>query len=301
MEKLSMINRHGSSLLKLVGMVMLVVVLAACSSGGSQTTPQATPTMTSSVTVNDQSVAGGSVTIADVLSVGPGWIAVQADNNAQPGAVLGETAVTNGDNPNVVVKIDATKATGVMYAVLYGDAGQIGTFEPTGADKPQTVGGQPVQPIFNVTGGLSPSTPTPTPGPTPSSAAIVHVYQSSSLGAILTDENGMTLYYWQHDLPGKSYCTGTCLVTWPPYLTNGQPVVGDQSINGTLGIYVLPDGRQQVTFQGIPLYTYSLDKNPGDTKGQGVGSLWFVIPAGGFPTPTPTATATPEPLTTSTP
>jgi hypothetical protein len=111
MEKLSMVNRRGHGMMNLVGLIVLAVVLAACSSGGSQTTPQATPTMTSSVTVNDQSVADGSVTIADVLSVGPGWIAIQADNNGQPGAVLGETAVNAGDNPNVVVKIDATKAT----------------------------------------------------------------------------------------------------------------------------------------------------------------------------------------------
>jgi predicted lipoprotein with Yx(FWY)xxD motif len=301
MEKLSMINRPGPGMMTLVGLIVLAVVLAACSSGGSQTTPQATPTITASVTVNDQSVADGTVTIADVLSIGPGWIAIQADNNGQPGAVLGETTVNNGDNSNVVVKIDATKATPVMYAVLDNDAGQIGTFEPTGADKPQTVGGQPIEPIFNVTGGLPSPAPTATPGPTPTSAAIVQVFQSSTLGSILMGQNGMTLYYWNHDSPGQSYCTGECLVTWPPYLTNGQPMVGDQSIQGALGVYVRPDGRQQVTFNGIPLYYNSQDKNPGDTKGQGVDGMWFVVPAGGFPTPTPTVTATSETPAATTP
>jgi predicted lipoprotein with Yx(FWY)xxD motif len=304
MEKLSMINRRGSGRFKLLMLILLSVVLAACSSGGAQVTPQVTPTITPSITIIDQSVADGTVTVADVFSSGPGWVAIQADNNGQPGTVLGETAVTSGDNPNVVVKIDPTKATPVMYAAIYSDAGQIGTFEPTGADEIQTVGGQPVHPIFNVTGGLPSPTSTTTPGPTPTSAAIVRIYQSSTLGAILMDENGKTLYYWKHDSAGKSYCTGDCLATWTPYLTNGQPKVGDLALKGALGFFVRPDGSQQVTYEGLPVYSYSGDKNPGDTNGQGVDSTWFVLPAVGFPTATPTVTATsstPEATVTPTP
>ena len=302
MEKSSMINRRGPGRFMLFGVIILSVVLAACSSGGAQSTPQATATITPSITVIDQSVADGTLTIADVFSSGPGWIAIQTNNNGQPGDILGETAVKSGDNTNVVVKIDATKATLVMYVALYSDAGQAGTFEPTGADQLQTVGGQPVHPIFNVTGGLALAAATVTPGPTPTSAAIVRVYQSSTLGSILMDENGKTLYYWKHDSVGKSYCTGDCLATWTPLLTNGQPRIGDQTLKGALGFFVRPDGSQQVTFEGLPIYTYSGDKNPGDTNGQGVDTMWYVLPAGGFPTPTPTVTATSAtPAVTATP
>ena len=278
----------------LTGLAILALVLSACSSGGTgaTATPVGTSTVTPTVTINDQSVASGTVTVADVLSVGPGWIAIQSDNNQTPGDILGSTLVKDGDNQNVTVKIDPLKSTPVMYAVLYSDAGQTGVFEPTGADKPQTVGGQPVQPIFNVTGGLPSPTATLTPGPTPTSAATVHVFNSPNLGNFLTDTNGATLYFWKHDAPDTSYCTGACLETWPPFLTNGKPITGDTTIQGELGVYVRPDGRQQVTFQGIPLYYYSKDQKSGDTTGQGLAGMWFVVPAGGFPTPTPTATAT---------
>ena len=302
MEKLRSRNRPT---FVMTGFVVIALILTACSSGGSASqtaTPAGTSSLTPSVTINDQSVANGTVTVADVLSVGPGWIAIQANDNGKPGEVLGETAVKDGDNMNVAVKIDTMKTTPVLYAVLYSDVGAVGTFEPTGPDIPETVGGQPVEPIFNVTGGLPSATPTATPGPTPTSAAVVQVFQSSTLGSYLMAANGLTLYYWEKDSPGVSYCTGTCLDTWPPYLTNGNPMVGDPAtMTGTLGILVRPDGRQQVTYNGYPLYFNVNDKNPGDTKGQGVGGLWFVMPPGGIPTATPTITSTPLATETPTP
>ena len=296
---------HDGHSLVLAGVVIFSMVLTACSAGGtaSQTsTPAATSSLTPSVTVNDQSVASGSVTIADVVSSGPGWIAIQANDNGKPGAVLGDTAVKDGDNVNVVVKIDPLKATPVMYAVLYSDVGKVGTFEPEGPDTPQTVGGQPVEPIFNVTGGLPSPTVTATPGPTPTGVAVVQVYQNTSTGSYLSTQKGLALYYWNHDSPGVSYCTGVCQDTWPPYLTNGTPKSGDPSqMTGTLGVLVLPDGRQQVTYNGYPLYMNINDKNPGDTKGQGVDGR-YVMPPGGIPTPTPTASPTsPTPAETETP
>ena len=74
----------------LTGWLVIALVLAACSSASGSTTTTLTPTVTINpiVTVVDQSVENGTVTIADVLSVGPGWIAIQADNNMQPGDVL---------------------------------------------------------------------------------------------------------------------------------------------------------------------------------------------------------------------
>lgn len=281
-----------------------ILALAACSSQSSQYTATVDETLavSPSITVNDQSVADGKVTIADVFSKGAGWVAIQVDNNGKPGDILGETAVKDGDNQNVVVTIDPLKSTPVMYASLYIDAGTTGKFEPTGADTQQKVGGQPIQPIFNVTGGLPSPTVTSTSGPTPTEAAIIQTYQSSTLGIILTNENGMTLYYWKHDAYGSSNCIGTCLNTWTPLLTNGQPKAGDPAtIVGTFGIFTRLDGSQQVTYDGHPLYIYSGDKVRGDTKGQGVDGTWYTFPAGGLPTATPTVTLTPAVTDTPTP
>ncbi len=104
------------------------------------------------VEVNDQAVSNGTVTVAGVGSVGPGWIVIHADNNGAPGAILGETAVSDGDNSNVVVNIDTTKATSKLWAMLHTDAGTVGTFEfPNGPDTPVTQNGNIVMQSFMVT------------------------------------------------------------------------------------------------------------------------------------------------------
>ena len=101
------------------------------------------------VEVNDQTINNGTVTVASVGSVGPGWIVIHADNNGAPGAILGETAVSDGVNTNVVVKIDTSKATMTLWAMLHTDAGTIGTFEfPGGPDVPVTQNGSIVQQSF---------------------------------------------------------------------------------------------------------------------------------------------------------
>ena len=90
------------------------------------------------VEAEDQIIVGSSVTVPDVGSVGPGWIVIHADNNGAPGAILGETAVSDGDNPDVVVNIDVSKATNILWAMLHTDAGTVGTFEFPGPDAPVT-------------------------------------------------------------------------------------------------------------------------------------------------------------------
>ncbi len=115
-----------------------------------------------SVTVADQEIVGGAVTIARVVSAGPGWLVVHAQKDGAPGPVLGYSAVKEGDNANVAVLIDATKATGTLYAMLHSDAGTVGTYEFPGSDGPVSVDGQVVTPAFAVTGGLA-AVPTPEP------------------------------------------------------------------------------------------------------------------------------------------
>ena len=119
---------------------------------GGLPTPEATQSAEASVTVEDQAVSNGAVTIAQVISPGPGWIVIHADNNGQPGAVVGYTAVQQGQNDNVTVEIDQTQATPTLYAMLHQDAGTTGTYEFPGPDTPVEVNGNVVMQSFQVTG-----------------------------------------------------------------------------------------------------------------------------------------------------
>ena len=127
---------------------------------------------------------------------------------------------------------------------------------------------------------------------TPTAPAVIKSTQNSTLGAILVDSNGMTLYYFLNDTPGASNCSGNCAVLWPSFLTNGTPTTTDTAVTGALGVFTRTDGSQQVTYAGSPLYYYSGDKAAGDANGQGLNNLWYAAPAAGIPTPMATSAAT---------
>ncbi|MGD0877685.1 MAG: hypothetical protein ABSA01_06005 [Anaerolineales bacterium] len=124
-------------------------------------------------------------------------------------------------------------------------------------------------------------TATMAPIATPSSPAAVNTGQNATLGSILVDSNGMTLYLYTKDTPNTSVCYGNCATLWPPLLTNGAPVAGTGVTASMLGTTTRTDGTVQVTYNGWPLYYFAKDKVAGDTTGEGVGSVWYVItPAG---------------------
>ncbi len=119
-------------------------------------------------------------------------------------------------------------------------------------------------------------------GPSAPSATTVKVAQSASLGNILVDANGMTLYTFKNDQPGVSNCTGNCATTWPPLtVPSGTQPTAPSGVPGRLATIQRSDGGTQVTYDGMPLYRYAPDTKPGDTIGQGVGNVWFVVVIGG--------------------
>jgi predicted lipoprotein with Yx(FWY)xxD motif len=131
-------------------------------------------------------------------------------------------------------------------------------------------------------GAASASTSPPT---TPSGqAATVGVASNGSLGKILVDSRGRTLYLFQADSGTKSACKGACAVAWPPLRASGKSVAGSGISASKLGATPRSDGKPQVTYNGHPLYTFAHDQNPGDANGQGVnafGALWYTVsPAG---------------------
>ena len=98
--------------------------------------------MTPSVTVEGQAL---TVTVQSVLSDGPGWLVIHADNKGAPGAVLGWAPLSDGENSNVVVPIDPAGLTPTVWAMLHIDAGVVGTYENPGPDAPVMVDGAIVE------------------------------------------------------------------------------------------------------------------------------------------------------------
>jgi predicted lipoprotein with Yx(FWY)xxD motif len=107
---------------------------------------------------------------------------------------------------------------------------------------------------------------------------------TTSLGKILVDAQGRTIYLFQKDSGTKSTCSGACAAAWPPVRTNGKPTVGSGLTAASVGTTPRSDGKAQVTYNGHPLYLFQEDQKPGDTNGQGVngfGAAWYVVsPAG---------------------
>lgn len=130
-------------------------------------------------------------------------------------------------------------------------------------------------------GGATGSTASPTT--TSGRSATVGVNEGN-LGRILVDSQGRTLYLFQKDVGTKSACYGACASAWPPLRISGKPTVGGGANASMMGVTARSDGKQQVTYNGHPLYLFQGDQNPGDTNGQGVtefGAKWFALsPAG---------------------
>lgn len=118
------------------------------------------------------------------------------------------------------------------------------------------------------------------PEDAPSGAPTVTLGRTD-LGEILTDGEGRTLYLFTRDSPGESACTDACLDTWPPLEATDELVAGDGLDQAQLGEITRDDGTRQVTYASMPLYYYAADAEPGETNGQGVGDVWFVVSADG--------------------
>jgi predicted lipoprotein with Yx(FWY)xxD motif len=106
----------------------------------------------------------------------------------------------------------------------------------------------------------------------------------ASLGTIIVNSNGRTLYLFEKDRNGKSACSGQCAVFWPPLITSGKPGATGGASASLIGTTRRADGRLQVTYNHHPLYTFVKDKKAGQTNGEGVnafGAAWDAMsPAG---------------------
>jgi len=141
---------------------------------------------------------------------------------------------------------------------------------------------------------VNPAASAPEPAPTPTPQYTVNIATKAAIGSYLVDGTGLSLYYTMRDSPGVSNVPDNLLTTWIPFYASNIAV--PSSLNASdFGIITRSNGQQQTTFRGYPLYYYVGDTAPGDTNGQGIGGVWYVVTPANFPPPTPTATPTATP------
>ena len=108
---------------------------------------------------------------------------------------------------------------------------------------------------------------------------------SSKDGRYLVDSQGHSLYLFERDEGGESYCNGACAAVWPALETDAMPQAGAGVDAAAIGRIERDDGEMQVTYHGHPLYYYAADAStPGKTKGEDVeqfGDGWYLVDGGG--------------------
>jgi predicted lipoprotein with Yx(FWY)xxD motif len=122
--------------------------------------------------------------------------------------------------------------------------------------------------------------PTASESPTGSDEATVMVAESD-LGQILVDGEGRTLYLFTPDEAGEPTCYEGCAQAWPPLLAEGEITVGEGLDDTDFSTATRTDGGEQVKIGTWPLYYFANDAAPGDTNGQGLNDVWYVVSPSG--------------------
>jgi predicted lipoprotein with Yx(FWY)xxD motif len=152
-----------------------------------------------------------------------------------------------------------------------------------GVDTTSAVGGDETSTTAAATttaAGDDTTTSTETPTTTAAEEMMDGVHAAdSALGTILVDGEGFTVYAFTVDGEGESACYDACAQMWPPLRADTQFASDlDASLFGSI---TRTDGGDQLTANGHPLYRYAPDASPGDTTGQGINDVWFVVDPGG--------------------
>ena len=142
-------------------------------------------------------------------------------------------------------------------------------------------------------GGTGSSTPTAGGSASPAAAstsasalAVAH----TSLGSVLVDSQGRTVYMLTADSANHSTCSASCLAYWPSVAVPGRLPQHVPGVTATVGSTALPSGGRTLTAGGWPLYTFVKDTKPGDVSGEGVvsfGGTWYAVSPSGQPVKTP--------------
>jgi predicted lipoprotein with Yx(FWY)xxD motif len=158
-----------------------------------------------------------------------------------------------------------------LGAVLAACSGGGATASPAASEAPPTVA-----PPSEAPASVPPASEAP-PSEAPPAGGETVAVADSTLGQILVDGEGRTLYLFTNDTAGESVCYDDCATNWPPLLADGEITVGaglDASLFTTVA---RTDGTMQVKIGDWPLYYFAADQAAGDTNGQGVGDVWYVV------------------------
>lgn len=111
---------------------------------------------------------------------------------------------------------------------------------------------------------------------------ILQVVEKAGVGKYIADAEGKALYWFKMDTPNKSACAGACVENWPLY--HRDKVIAPEGVpDDDFGTITRDDGKLQTTFRSYPLYYFAGDDKAGDTNGQGLKDVWFVIDPDNFP------------------
>lgn len=116
----------------------------------------------------------------------------------------------------------------------------------------------------------------------------VKITNNSTFGKLITDNNGITLYFFSNDIAGLSTCDGNCATTWKPFYVK-DAVIGEGLNAAEFGVITRTDGTKQNTYWGWPLYYFSADSGEGDVNGDKTNNVWYVakpdykVMVGNFP------------------
>jgi predicted lipoprotein with Yx(FWY)xxD motif len=263
--------------------------LSACSvfSHSKDSTPKPVASAAAkSVTTADQVVklaAARSAALGDIVTDQSGFTLYrfEKDSIAPPSSNCANQCALTW--PPAIVTTTNISLAGISNSL-------VGTITRTDGAKQLTIGGHPVyryvqdtapgetkgqgvgQTWFAVTptGGQASSVPT---------GATLSTAQSSTLGTIVTDADGFTLYRFDNDTanPSKTNCVDACAKTWPPAVVTSNNVTLSGVDKSVVGTVLRPDGSRQLTIGGWPVYEFSKDTAQGDVNGQGVKGTWFAV------------------------
>jgi predicted lipoprotein with Yx(FWY)xxD motif len=107
------------------------------------------------------------------------------------------------------------------------------------------------------------------------------VVATNDLGDILQDGEGRTLYLFMPDeQSGEPTCYDSCAENWPAFV---ETVTAGDGVDASLLTTATrtDDAGVQVVYNGWPLYYFAGDEAPGDTNGQGLNDIWWVVDAAG--------------------
>lgn len=110
----------------------------------------------------------------------------------------------------------------------------------------------------------------------------INLHSNATLGNILVDKDGRTLYSFADDANGQNTCTGGCETIWLPFYVDNLTAdqLGDPALKITdFSVITTSSNKKQVTYKGWPLYYYAPNgthEAAGQTTGEGADGVWFV-------------------------